>query len=189
MTNFAYAMMISCVLATGCKDKQPEPGDEPPAAAPEAAKVDLGAAAAPEAAVVDLGAAAGEPLAVTMVYMDTAVVGPCELPDTDVFFKFDSAKLTPEATVKLDALAECAKADKLGGKDLVVVGRASPSGSDEYNKELGMSRADAVQKYLTEKGVASARVETASEGEEAAPDQLDDQRWPYARRVDIKLGD
>ena len=43
-----------------------------------------------------------------------------------------------------DLNATCAKTGPIQGQALLVVGRTDPVGPDEYNKVLGMSRADAV---------------------------------------------
>ena len=68
----------------------------------------------------------------------------------------------------------------------MIVGSTDPVGSDQYNKELGMSRADAVRDYTSGQGVAAPRVETVSKGE-AAADPSAPGGWPDDRRVTVRL--
>lgn len=109
----------------------------------------------------------------------------CGLQGSSVFFKFDSAQLTPMAKERLQQIATCATTGAAKGKDLLVVGRTDPSGSDQYNKQLGMTRADAVARYLRDQGVSRARVETESKGETGAI--REPMAWPLNRRVTIRL--
>ncbi len=93
-------------------------------------------------------------LTVIAVDIDTKLAVMCGLPESKVFFKFDSAKLVPEAKERLQQIAACATTGPAKGKDLVVIGRTDPVGTDAYNKQLGMSRADSVAKSLPDQGVA-----------------------------------
>ncbi|HEY9542483.1 OmpA family protein [Prevotella sp.] len=62
-----------------------------------------------------------------------------------VTFAQGKALLTKEAKAALDGVA--------AGKHVQIVGTASPEGSKEVNDKLSQSRADAVAKYLQDKGV------------------------------------
>lgn len=62
-----------------------------------------------------------------------------------VWFAFDSAELTDVAKRDLD----CVNTED----EVVVAGYASPEGTEEYNKELSLRRAQAVADYLTARGV------------------------------------
>lgn len=64
--------------------------------------------------------------------------------DTYVFFAFDSAELDARAKAELDKLGENGIYD--------IVAFASNEGNKEYNKALSQRRADAVKKYLEDKG-------------------------------------
>lgn len=124
-------------------------------------------------------------LTVIAVDIDTKLAQVCRLPGSSVFFKYNSAKLLPEAKERLQQIATCVTTGPARGKDLVIVGRADPVGSDEYNKKLGMSRADSVAKYLRDLGVPKARVETESRGEATA--MREPFGWPLERRVTVRL--
>ncbi len=64
--------------------------------------------------------------------------------DTYIFFAFDSAELDERAKAELDKLGENGIYD--------IVAFASNEGNKEYNKVLSQRRADAVKKYLEDRG-------------------------------------
>ena len=81
-----------------------------------------------------------------------------------VKFAFNSAELTDEAKVELDKVPAGAEVD--------LEGFSSQDGNAKYNKKLSQKRADAVAKYLTDKGV---KVKSAV-----------GKGVPYTRTVEIK---
>ena len=85
----------------------------------------------------------------------------------------------------LAEVAECVTTGPLQGKDLELVGYADPRGTDEYNKELGLMRAESVAKCLRDHGVELTQIEINSMGEKEA--SSDASEWPLDRRVDIRL--
>lgn len=109
-------------------------------------------------------------------YQTTDVANPCttgkapvvDLADRTFFFGFDSAKLTPEATAKLDKIAALIMA--AGNQHTAkVTGFADRVGSNSYNQKLSLRRADAVQKYLIAKGVSKTQVTEIKGVGETAP--------------------
>ncbi len=119
------------------------------------------------------------------VDVDPTMASLCGIDSNQVFFKYDSAQVTPGAKQQLDAIAACVLTGPASGRDLVVIGRTDPKGTDDYNTQLGMSRADSVAKYLREQGVTNSRVETRSRGEDNATN--DPWGWPFERRVTVWL--
>jgi len=87
-----------------------------------------------------------------------------ELTFEDVFFDFDRYSLRPEAVRLLDDAV--AKLQANPDKQLIIEGHTCSIGTAEYNLALGERRATAVREYLTSRGVAAARLETRSYGEE-----------------------
>jgi outer membrane protein OmpA-like peptidoglycan-associated protein len=161
--------------ATGTDDA-PAPNDAVPSASP----------AQPDGAMdADL---AYDPLVLTItaIDIDTRLAVLCGLDESKVFFKFDSTKLLPSAKERLEQIATCSKTGPIKDQALLMVGRADPVGSDEYNQALGMSRADAVANYLSELGVDKALIVTESRGEAAAEEKFPG-NWPYNRRVTLRL--
>jgi outer membrane protein OmpA-like peptidoglycan-associated protein len=82
---------------------------------------------------------------------------------TDGLFAFDRSDLRSELVVKLDGVVDMlngAKYDRIS-----VVGYTDPIGSAAYNQKLSERRAEAVKKYLVNKGIDPARVVTSGKGE------------------------
>jgi peptidoglycan-associated lipoprotein len=81
-----------------------------------------------------------------------------------IHFDFDEADLRDDARSRLDAKLPILLANP--GLTLRISGHADERGSDEYNLALGQRRAAAAKRYLADRGVADARIETVSFGEE-----------------------
>ncbi|MFN2566767.1 MAG: OmpA family protein [Gemmatimonadaceae bacterium] len=81
-----------------------------------------------------------------------------------IHFDFDESDLRDDARSRLDAKLPILLANP--GIQLRISGHADERGSDEYNLALGQRRAAAAKRYLTQRGVAEGRIETASFGEE-----------------------
>ncbi|TKB45792.1 peptidoglycan-associated lipoprotein Pal [Thalassotalea mangrovi] len=84
--------------------------------------------------------------------------------DNTIYFDFDTSKLSSSVLATLDAHAEFLAAN--GNAKVVIEGHADERGTPEYNIALGERRAQAVQKYLENAGVAPSQIETVSYGEE-----------------------
>jgi len=69
-----------------------------------------------------------------------------------------------EAEEQLDEFVERLKADNKN-VFIEIQGHTDSTGSSEYNMRLGQERADAVRRYLNQKGVALNRLSTISYGE------------------------
>lgn len=82
----------------------------------------------------------------------------------DALFDFDKAVLKPEGKESLDIFANKLRGIKY---DLIIaVGYADRIGSDDYNKQLSMRRAEAVKNYLvTSQGISPDRIFTDGKGE------------------------
>ena len=121
----------------------------------------------------------------TYIDVGESIPSACGLTVPKAFFGYDSANLTPSATNMMNELAECMTNGPLKGETITLVGHADPRGDDAYNKQLGMSRADAVRDSLVKNGIDSSRINMISRGEMAA--NMDPRGWRYDRRVDIRL--
>lgn len=87
------------------------------------------------------------------------------MPDPN--FAFDSAKLRPIDKAALSGLATCLTGP-LDEVTVRLVGQADPRGTDAYNVDLGMRRAESVRDLLVENGVPASRVIVSSIGEAGA---------------------
>jgi outer membrane protein OmpA-like peptidoglycan-associated protein len=124
-------------------------------------------------------------LARTGVRLDPNLVSACNVSDSEAFFAFDSTVVTSRAHDLLADVAVCITDGPLHGKELELVGYTDPRGTDEYNKELGLMRAESVAKCLRDHGVAPTQLEINSMGEAVASD--DTSEWPSDRRVDVRV--
>jgi peptidoglycan-associated lipoprotein len=121
----------------------------------------------------------------TEVSIDGPLSEACGLSDVKLYFPFDSAEVKNEGEKDLRPLADCLTNGKLSGRALRVVGYADPRGTEEYNQDLGNSRANNIADMLKNAGVPENKLETKSEGESEASD--DPQAWPRDRRVELSL--
>jgi peptidoglycan-associated lipoprotein len=101
-------------------------------------------------------------------------------------FNFDDSSLEPQDMSVLQQIATCVTTGPLKGRDLKLTGRADPRGEVEYNFALGEHRANAVDKYLAQLGVARNEISETSRGKLDATG-TDEATWQRDRRVDISL--
>ena len=99
-------------------------------------------------------------------------------------FDFDKSDLLPADLAVLKKIAECFTTGPLKGKGLLLVGRADPRGTIEYNDRLGMRRADSVSDFLEQNGIEERRIERTSRGKRDATGH-DEATWAVDRRVDV----
>jgi outer membrane protein OmpA-like peptidoglycan-associated protein len=128
----------------------------------------------------------GQGLPPSEVSIEPSLMAACGIGEPKAYFSFDSAELRVQQEGPLDRLAACLTTGALRGQSLEIVGHTDPRGPDEYNQQLGHSRADSVANYLTARGMSSARVNTKSVGEQQATG-TEPQGWAHDRRVDIRL--
>jgi len=87
------------------------------------------------------------------------------LSDDSVKFKQASAKLSPEATQRLEAFAEKLKNDNRNVY-LEIQGHTDSRGPDSINTRLGEERAEAVRLFMNQHGVPLNRMATISYGKQ-----------------------
>ncbi len=115
----------------------------------------------------------------------------CQLPGSPEEvprFDYDQAELRPRGANILDEVAKCLSGGALQGQTVTLIGRADPRGPADYNRELGVSRAEAARNYLTERGVPADQLRLLSRGEQGATGH-DEETWELDRRVDLELGE
>lgn len=99
-------------------------------------------------------------------------------------FDFDDVTLSEAARASLQRAAECIQRER--NTRYVLIGRADPRGTAEYNLALGERRARVVQRYMISLGVLPDRLAVSSEGSEFATG-TDEAGWRRDRRVDFRL--
>lgn len=82
----------------------------------------------------------------------------------DVFFAYDSWKLSDDGKLALSKDAEWLKHN--GSRNVAIEGHCDDRGTQAYNLVLGQKRAKAVRNYLVELGVASNRITVVSYGKD-----------------------
>ena len=99
------------------------------------------------------------------------------LSDDAVKFPVDGHELSDEAIAKLDDFANRLKSENKNVY-LEIQGHTDATGSDMYNYKLGEERAEAVRRYLNQKGVALNRMSTISYGKD---EPIDDNKTKDGR--------
>ncbi len=101
-------------------------------------------------------------------------------------FSYNASELLPADRDVLQQIADCLIKGPLQGRNVQLVGRADPRGTDEYNLGLGTRRAETVRMYLERLGVPPNRLAPTTRGELDASG-TDEASWKRDRRVDLKL--
>lgn len=103
-----------------------------------------------------------------------------------VFFDWDKAVVTPEASAIIQKAASYAKQNKSVRVDLS--GHTDRSGTDGYNQKLSQARADAVRAEMVKLGIPADAITVVAKGESTPLVATDDNvREPQNRRVEILL--
>lgn len=103
-----------------------------------------------------------------------------------VTFRFDSAQVESQARGILQKAATAAKNNP--DLDVTVTGYTDSVGSESYNEELSLRRAENVRDVLVSMGVDADRIGVAARGESRpAVDRGDDARERANRRVVVQL--
>ena len=84
--------------------------------------------------------------------------------DLVIQFDFDSAKLQENSKPLLDNLVAAMKNDRLMSVRFKVEGHTDAKGSEAYNQNLSMRRAESVVNYMAEKGIEKERMEGIGKG-------------------------
>ena len=104
----------------------------------------------------------------------------------DVSFSTNSAAIRPEMRSVLDPFANSLQDDPAAR--IEIIGHTDSSGSDAVNNPLSQERAQSVRDYLTGRGVAGSRIQTAGRGErEPVADNGTEAGRARNRRVEIFL--
>lgn len=161
---------------TACSSAEVKPDPKPTTPAP---------LAAPESTQTPSQKAAAEYKAQGQVELDKALG---RLNDVRVFFEFDAATLTKEASDRLADVGEIlARHPEL---DVNIQGHADERGSSQYNLALGQKRAESVKKYLSQLGVKEGQIKAVSFGSEKPLDPgHDEESWKKNRRAEVQAVD
>jgi outer membrane protein OmpA-like peptidoglycan-associated protein len=84
--------------------------------------------------------------------------------ESGLLYDFDSDAVKSTARANLQELAR--SLEQYPDSDLLILGHTDSVGTDQYNKDLSVRRADAAAEYLISQGVSRSRVGTGGLGEE-----------------------
>jgi peptidoglycan-associated lipoprotein len=178
-TTIVLALASALACAAGCSKEQK--AKTTPAGPTE------GTAAAQEARPAP-SIQADQPVSPSLaVSADIAAACGIKAPATPTpTFEYDKDELTPPDRAVLETLGTCLTTGALKGKTVLLIGRADPRGTEEYNMGLGSRRAHSVGQYLGRLGVAQAQLAVTTRGSLDAAG-TDEAGWKQDRRVDIQL--
>lgn len=103
-----------------------------------------------------------------------------------VYFEYDSDAIRADAQTSLESRVPLLAANP--GVKLRIAGNCDDRGTDEYNLALGRRRAEAVKRFLTDRGIDASRIETVSFGRERPAVQGDNEEaWSRNRRDEFTI--
>ncbi|MBX3232542.1 MAG: OmpA family protein [Labilithrix sp.] len=172
---FLFVLALGALAAACGGDKKPAASPTPPADP----SITSAFFRAPESRPVSPSIAVSDEIARTCKIDINSIDGSPK-------FEFDKSELLPADHVVLGKIARCVRDGHLGDGALMLVGRADPRGTTEYNMALGARRAHAVGSFLTQLGLDPARLQETSRGELDAVG-TDEPSWQLDRRVDIVM--
>jgi peptidoglycan-associated lipoprotein len=108
--------------------------------------------------------------------------------DVSPKFDFDSSLTYVQDRAQLAAFARCMNKAGMENRNVLLIGRADPRGTDAYNMELGEKRAEKIKNLLIAAGVAPDRIKVQSQGERDAKGTLPEYSYGFDRRVDVVVG-
>ena len=79
-----------------------------------------------------------------------------------LYFGFDEDEINPRTRRQLEIVAAILKADQ--AKKLTLSGHTDSKGTDDYNKQLSLRRAEVVKQFLLDAGVKTTQVVTLGKG-------------------------
>ena len=125
----------------------------------------------------------------------SAAEGFCTLPESLIdsvnlsstaYFDFGKSDLRVDAAVQLDEIA--VKMKENSDYTIQITGHTDDVGSDDFNLELSLRRAETVKEYLVSKGLDPARITTFAKGKtEPLNDNTSDELRSQNRRVEFTL--
>lgn len=107
---------------------------------------------------------------------------------SDANFEFNSAEFRPGTQAVLYADSVKTYLELNEGKMLTIVGHTDSKGTDKYNYELGLKRAENAREYFLELGVtADIEVESKGEKEPVAPNSVNGKDSPENRQKNRRV--
>jgi peptidoglycan-associated lipoprotein len=176
---------MSVLLLDGCKKKPVALAPVPTTPSTVGSGDDAAARAARERFVRDSLAKARAD-SISRAASSAEVANMRALLEAAVLFEYDAAEITDVGRATLDAKLPILRTNT--ALRIRISGHTDSRGSDEYNLALGLRRAAATRKYLSDRGIAVGRIDIVSFGEErpsASGD--DDTAFTKNRRAEFEI--
>jgi len=107
---------------------------------------------------------------------------------SDISFATGRADIEPNLRTVLDRFAQSLRANP--GTEVRIIGHTASTGSDAVNDPLSVARASSTRNYLTDRGVAPARIQVAGRGShEPIASNATAEGRARNRRVEIYVGE
>lgn len=108
--------------------------------------------------------------------------------DLTILFQFDRTAFTPDQQIESGVTELKAWTDKNTEAVIKVTGHTDFVGTQQYNNELGLKRAQSVKNYLVSKGIPGDRITIDSRGEDQpAADNITSAGRARNRRTEISV--
>ncbi|MBX3155159.1 MAG: OmpA family protein [Deltaproteobacteria bacterium] len=174
IATFGLGLFAACSGSGQASIKVATPKPAPKKSAPRPAE--------PEEATVPVT----ESVAISMDIAEACEIQADKQVHINPHFNYDRQELAPEDRRILEVIAKCLTDGGLKGRQINLIGRADPRGTDEYNLALGSKRARAVYGYLEKTGVKDDQLNETTRGSLDATG-TSERGWRNDRRVDIVL--
>jgi peptidoglycan-associated lipoprotein len=103
-----------------------------------------------------------------------------------IYYDYDSDELRSDSRATLDAKLRVLNANP--SLRIRIDGHCDERGTDQYNLALGRRRADQAKRYLLDRGIDAARIETVSYGRERPVVQgATEEAWAQNRRGEFQI--
>lgn len=189
-----FLTLTAALMLPACSSVAKDKGPNEPSSFEPAEPADLDHSPTPfepmDATPAEMNEMDPKPSAQKTVYTDRdpfiapTLSAACGWDEPTVFFATDSHRVGLVGGIKVELLATCLNNETLADDPIVLMGYADERGEDDYNRALGLRRANAVKSDLVAAGVSASRIETYSKGEYFVDG---DDEFKDDRRVVIKL--
>ncbi len=180
----ASVMLVSLVL--GACRKKPVAIAPVPTSPSGAATIDDGAARAARERFVRDSLAKARADSLSRLASEFEATNLRAILEAAVLFEYDAAEISDAGRTTLDAKLPVLRTNM--ALRIRISGHTDARGSDEYNLALGLRRAAATRKYLSDRGIAVARIDVVSFGEERpASSGDDDGAFSRNRRAEFEI--
>lgn len=182
------AVVLACIASTGCRKKNVPVTPLPHATVHQANQSQLSDANPfpPQANVNSQPAELPPVTSLNTADRSTWKRNTDQFKTEAIYFDYDSAAIKDSEKSKLETVTAYYKSNTSPNVALKIEGNCDERGTEEYNRGLGLRRAQAVREYLIHSGVAGDRIDVESFGEDKpVASGHNEAAWKQNRRDDF----